>query len=280
MEAAEHGHKATVEALLDKGADMNAKAKNDDTALSLATAGSHTAIVTLLEATPKLLKAATANDASKVNEALTEGADKDAKDSAGWTALMWGAWNGHEDIVQALIDEGADVNALSTAGSTALKLATVKGHGAIVTLLKANGATGTPTAPTTAEKTTATAKLFTAVKANNVNQVNEAIEAGANIDTQGANRYTALMFAARDGRTAIAKALIDKGANVNTQGKYKYTALIYAARYDHPAIVKALITGGANVNARDKYRLTALSHAVRAGDSRAEAILREAGATR
>ena len=134
MEAAEHGHKATVEALLDKGADMNAEANNGDTALSLATDEGHTAIVTLLKdtATAKLFTALRANDASKVNEALTAGADKDAKDSAGWTALMWGAWNGNRDTVQALIDDGADVNALSNAGSTALKLATVKGHGLLL----------------------------------------------------------------------------------------------------------------------------------------------------
>ena len=244
MEAAEHGHKATVEALLDKGADMNAEANNSDTALSLATDGSHTGYCYPAGSHPKLLKAATANDVSKVNEALTEGADKDAKDSAGWTALMWGAWNGNRDTVQALIDDGANLNALSNAGSTALKLATVKGHGAIVTLLKANGATGTPAAPTEDGKEAARNSLIIAVFSNNLSQLNKALEAGGDVNAKNGG-LTVLMTASSNGRTAIVKALIEKGANVNSRTRAGKTALSYATRRGHTAIVTLLRNAGA-----------------------------------
>ncbi|MGO9568404.1 MAG: ankyrin repeat domain-containing protein [Desulfomonilaceae bacterium] len=68
------------------------------------------------------------------------GADVNAKDNHGWTALMEAAKTGHLDVVKLLLDEGADVNAKDNYGWTALKIAEEDGHKEIVELLKAHGA--------------------------------------------------------------------------------------------------------------------------------------------
>ena len=175
------------------------------------------------------------------------------------------------------------MNALSKAGSTALKLATLKGHTAIVNLLKANGATGEPTAPTTAEKTTATAKLFTAVKANDVDQANEALEAGADANAKDSDGWTALVIAAGHGRTDIVKALLNKGADINARSRAvdQWTPLMYAAYEGHTDTVKALLAKGVDINAKDTvFSRTALTLATSQGHKDIADLLKKAGETR
>lgn len=68
-------------------------------------------------ATP-LMSAALYGDAALVKRLLTLGAEPDARDSAGATALMWAASD--RDKTQLLLDAGVDVNARSDAGRSAL----------------------------------------------------------------------------------------------------------------------------------------------------------------
>ena len=81
----------------------------------------------------------------KINERiqqalLAKGADVNAKDSAGMTALMWAAYYRRNDAVQALLVKGADVNAEDEDGGSALMYAVDWGHKEIVELLKEAGA--------------------------------------------------------------------------------------------------------------------------------------------
>ena len=71
---------------------------------------------------------------------LAAGADVDAKDEDGWTALHYAATRGHTAVVELLLAAGADVNAQSNAGGTALHYAAFYGHSAVVELLLAAGA--------------------------------------------------------------------------------------------------------------------------------------------
>jgi hypothetical protein len=68
-------------------------------------------------ATP-LMSAALYGDAALVKRLLALGADPDARDTAGATALMWAAPD--RGKMQLLLDAGADVNARSDAGRSAL----------------------------------------------------------------------------------------------------------------------------------------------------------------
>ena len=64
-----------------------------------------------------LLAAARAGDLADVRERLAAGADREARDADGATALMLAAHAGWLDVVRALIDAGADVNATDDRGA-------------------------------------------------------------------------------------------------------------------------------------------------------------------
>jgi ankyrin repeat protein len=56
------------------------------------------------------------------------------------TILMYAVWVGNDEIVKYLIDKGADVNAQDTGGASALHLAAWKGYTQIAVYLLENGA--------------------------------------------------------------------------------------------------------------------------------------------
>ena len=72
--------------------------------------------------------------------ALCNGADVNAKDGDGKTALLWAARNGNEKAVTLLLKAGADANAMDCYGNTALVWAVRHGNEKAVELLKQHGA--------------------------------------------------------------------------------------------------------------------------------------------
>jgi hypothetical protein len=74
---------------------------------------------------------------------LARGAKVNSKDKAGWTPLMRASYNapymGHPAIVEVLLDRGADLNARGSLGETALMLASER-HLDVVKLLLNRGA--------------------------------------------------------------------------------------------------------------------------------------------
>ncbi len=91
----------------------------------------------------ELMNAAYAGDLEHVRQLLAAGADVNAKDEGGWTALMKACYNaeqkrGYAEVVQALIDVGADIEAPIGYGVRPLMLAAGYGEADVVdTLLKA-----------------------------------------------------------------------------------------------------------------------------------------------
>jgi ankyrin repeat protein len=58
-----------------------------------------------------------------------------------WNALMIGAMTGRAEVVRMLLDAGADMNARDAYGETALSIATQLDRTEVVDLLKGRGAT-------------------------------------------------------------------------------------------------------------------------------------------
>ena len=54
---------------------------------------------------------------------LAKGADVNAKNQDGWTALMCASLDGHKEVVELLLAKRADVNAKANDGFTALIMA-------------------------------------------------------------------------------------------------------------------------------------------------------------
>jgi ankyrin repeat protein len=67
------------------------------------------------------------------------GADLNAKDNDGETALHEASKWDHQDIVKFLIDKDADVNAKASDGRKPIEIAIASGNTAIAELLKAHG---------------------------------------------------------------------------------------------------------------------------------------------
>ena len=120
-----------------------------------------------------LMEAARLGDTDTARLLIDAGADVNARDNNGWTALMSAVWEGHTDTARLLIRADADVNASRDNGWTALIHAAYKGHTDIARLL---------------------------------------IDAGTNVNARNRFRWTALMIAVDKGHTDIARLLIDAGA--------------------------------------------------------------------
>ena len=92
------------------------------------------------EAGALLRAAAGRGDESEVHHLLETGAVVDARDEAGYTALMRAAYARQAEIIRLLLAAGADVNARSQSGETALIGAALGGSVEVVRLLLDVGA--------------------------------------------------------------------------------------------------------------------------------------------
>lgn len=187
---------------------------------------------------PPLSKAVSKGDTATVRALLARGADVQARDATGRTALMYAAENGDPTTVQALLINGADVNARDWRGWTALIYAAENGDITTVQTLLAHKA--------------------------HVNAKSE--DSG----------WTALMSAAARGRLSVVQALLGNGAEANARDKDEQTALIMAVQQGYTAIVQALLEGGADVSVKNKDGKTALAIAEAEGFSKIAQLLKQA----
>ena len=79
-------------------------------------------------------------DVRLVLDLLGRGADVDARDRYGQTALMLAAHAGHREVVETLIAHRAKLNITAKFGLSALMLAIVAGHAEVARLLAKAGA--------------------------------------------------------------------------------------------------------------------------------------------
>ena len=79
-------------------------------------------------------------DLAAIDAQLASGADIDARDEHGQTALMNAARDGQAPVVRLLAERGADLNHHAKYGLTAVMLAVIGGHAEVVRVLVAAGA--------------------------------------------------------------------------------------------------------------------------------------------
>src|SRR5207253_3357553 len=95
------------------------------------------------------------------------------------------------------------------------------------------------------KKDTATTRLFLAIQADNLQEVQKQVNKGANLESTY-NGWSPMHIAVREDSLPIAKFLIASGANIDAQNQNGITPLHYAAASDGYEMVKLLLESGAN----------------------------------
>jgi ankyrin repeat protein len=147
--------------------------------------------------------------------------------------------------VRALLRRGAEVNAAQGDGMTALHWAASKGNAEMVgVLLKAGASVKTTT------RIDSATPLHLAAAAGSAPALDGLIAAGADINAVTAPGTTALMLAAAAGSPDAVKVLLAHGANPNARESAKgHTALMFAAAANRTDAVKVLLELGADADA-------------------------------
>lgn len=264
--------------------------------------------------TPLMYAALYTSDTACIRMLLERGADPNASNGAGGTALIWGT--GSLEKVKLLVEHGADVNARSKLGKSALLVAASRdGAGPVVSYLLAHGARidskdnleGMPILPTggggataliqaakardsealtallkkrvdvnATEKNGSTA-LLNAIAYQNHRNIKLLLAHGADVSAANTAGFSALILAALRDDAQTASSLIARGADLEVQDMWGNTALMWAAYSDRgrPEVVKLLLEHGANADHKNKMGETAYIWAARRGNTSVVSLLKD-----
>ena len=170
---------------------------------------------TLVASESSVADAAMQGGREAVRSLLKQGADVNAAQGDGMTALHWAARHGDVELARTLVYAGANLKATTRLGGlTPLLMASQIGDGAVIEVL---------------------------------------LKAGADAKTATTNGTTPLMFAAASGRVEAVKLLVAHGAEINAKETARgETALMFAAAYGHVDAIQALVASGADVKVTTK----------------------------
>jgi ankyrin repeat protein len=256
IDAVKSGNRQAVQAFLKNHADVNAGDPDGTTPLAWAVraddlnmarllldAGANAKAANRLGVTPLSLAATNAN-AVMIDELLIAGADANATLPGGQTILMTAARTGNPDVVKSLLAHGANANVRENSyGETALMWAASENHASAVKVLIEHGAE---------VNARSTPLKYPEEKFG--------LEGVVTILPRG--NWTPLMYAARQGSSSAAGALIEAGAELNATDPDGTTALVLAIINSHYDTAALLTEKGADPNIADTAGMAALYAAV------------------
>lgn len=271
---------------------------------TLRSEGSHRLLLTLLAvvvtagtaaAEIPLISAVKASDAGSVRALIAKGADVNAPQGDGATALHWAAHRNDLAVADLLIRAGANANATNELGVTPLWLACENGSATMIERLLRAGA------KTNVRIASGETPLMTAARAGDVTAVRLLLAHGADVNAkEGFRGQTALMWAVDQKQAEVARVLIENGAdiharsqvwhqlentagNANPVGDFEMahggsTPLLFAARNGDLASARVLVDAGANVNDTVAAGMSALVVAAHSNHGELAAYFLERGA--
>jgi ankyrin repeat protein len=189
-----------------------------------------------------LADAAEKRDRARMTDLLKQGADVNAAQADGMTALHWAAYHDDPRTAALLIDAGASAMAANIYGVTPLSLACTNGSAEVVEILLKAGAD-----PSAVRRGGETA-LMTAARTGNPGPVKALLARGADVNAKDRNGQTALMWAAAEGHAEVASMLLAAKADLKTPTPSGFTPLLFAAREGRLEVARVLLKAGADVN--------------------------------
>ena len=177
-----------------------------------------------------VLDAAKRGDLETLKAELRSGADVNAAQGDGFTALHWAAKTGNREVAEVLIAAGADIRATTRLGShMPLHVAAAAGQADVAeALLKAGAPVAVPTA-------TGARSIHFAAASGDPGTLTVLADHGADLDAVEPQwGQTPLMFAAAIGRTAAVETLMEAGADPSVTAK----VLDVAARAEQNLIAR------------------------------------------
>mmetsp|Transcript_10196 Transcript_10196/g.17762 ORF Transcript_10196/g.17762 Transcript_10196/m.17762 type:complete len:277 (-) Transcript_10196:209-1039(-) len=227
-------------------------AAGEDTALllaALATGGNIEEIDSSTKRTP-LHAAAATGQVGSLSLLLERGADVDAEDKTGCTALHLAAACGNLEAVMALLTK-SDEDAENEDGNTPSWLALAAGH------IKVFEAIADAGADITLHCEEGQTYLHQACAMDSLEAAEILLARGSPIDALDRNRNTPLMLACKAGAWEVARKLVQAGAGIKLVGQDAWTAMHFAAQ--NPAgtegaldFVELLADKGASACARTR----------------------------
>jgi ankyrin repeat protein len=236
---------------------------------------------------------------------LKRGADPNAKDEAGKTALMIAAESGDTLLVKLLVLNGADTELSDSEGTTPLVIAVLNQNFSVAHYLLKKGCNpdhfdtylGSPLLYAAAlndyqmadlllfygasdsirDKDGNTA-LMTAVYFGQLETADVLLQNGLDPDARDKEENTPLMLAIQQGNLPMTRLLMEKDASLVKVNKHNYNPLAFAIRYQRDTIAKILIDSGANVNHSIRPNKNLYDLASQQNDRKCLALLKKAGA--
>ncbi|XP_029688624.1 ankyrin-3-like isoform X24 [Takifugu rubripes] len=249
--AAHYGNINVATLLLNRGASVDFKARNDITPLHVASKRGNSNMVRLL---------------------LERGAKIDARTKDGLTPLHCGARSGHEQVVDMLLNRGAPILSKTKNGLSPLHMATQGDHLNCVQLLLHHDV---PVDDVTNDYLTA---LHVAAHCGHYKVAKVIVDKKANPNAKALNGFTPLHIACKKNRVKVMELLLKHGASIQAVTESGLTPIHVAAFMGHDNIVHQLISHGASPNTSNVRGETALHMAARAGQSNVVRYLIQNGA--
>ncbi|XP_026078846.1 ankyrin-3-like isoform X41 [Carassius auratus] len=238
--AAHYGNINVATLLLNRGAAVDFKARNDITPLHVASKRGNANMVRLL---------------------LERGARIDARTKDGLTPLHCGARSGHEQVVELLLDRGAPILSKTKNGLSPLHMATQGDHLNCVQLLLHHEV---PVDDVTNDYLTA---LHVAAHCGHYKVASVLVDKKANPNAKALNGFTPLHIACKKNRIKVMELLLKHGASIQAVTESGLTPIHVAAFMGHENIVTQLTNHGASSNTMNVRGETALHMAARAGQA-------------
>ncbi|MEO8314901.1 MAG: ankyrin repeat domain-containing protein [Pseudomonadota bacterium] len=173
-----------------------------------------TAMAQLTFAQAEIADSASKGNYAEIERLLKSGADVNAQQADGATALQWAAYRGDAKLAELLLKAGAKPGLANHDGATPLWLAATRRDAAVIQALLKGGADANEQLPLGRRP------LMVAARTGDVDAVRALLEHGADVNVSETVRGTsALMQAADQGHADVLKVLIQHGANVAAVSK-------------------------------------------------------------